>query len=136
VDFDDGDRSAEAERLLELCYRLSALVADEYAVVDTTAVVQDNIYGADVAAWIDSLPAGPVRLVVRPGSRIDPRELRLWLDTVTRRASQPARPSRRSTNDDDLPISTYPCPPDTRTGARTAVSVIHRRPGCARERTS
>jgi hypothetical protein len=31
VHFDDADRQAEARRFLELRYRLSALVADEYA---------------------------------------------------------------------------------------------------------
>src|SRR5688500_14035171 len=51
-----GDRDeTEARRLLELRYRLSAVVADEYAAAGLTTVVQDNIYGADVVAWIDRI---------------------------------------------------------------------------------
>ena len=55
---------AEARRLLDVRYRLSALVADEYAAAGLTTVVQDNIYGADVEAWIDRVRARPVHLVV------------------------------------------------------------------------
>jgi cytidylate kinase len=63
VHFDDDDRQ-EARRLLELRYRLSAVVADEYAVEGFTTVVQDNIYGADVVAWLGSIRARPLHLVV------------------------------------------------------------------------
>lgn len=55
---------AEARRLLELRYRLSAIVADEYAAAGLTTVVQDNIYGPDVETWIDRIRARPVHLVV------------------------------------------------------------------------
>lgn len=61
--FDGGDH-AEARRLLELRYHLSAMVADEYAAAGFTAVVQDNIYGADVVRWIETVRARPVHLVV------------------------------------------------------------------------
>lgn len=60
----DAERRAEARRLLELRYRLSALVADEYAAAGFTAVVQDNIYGTDVVQWIDRIHATPAHLVV------------------------------------------------------------------------
>lgn len=60
-----GDpRSAEARRLLDLRYRLSALTADEYGAAGFTTVVQDNIFGADVARWLQSLRSRPRRLVV------------------------------------------------------------------------
>ena len=64
VHFDDAQRGAEARRLLELRYRLSTVVADEYAAAGFTAVVQDNIYGADVVHWVDRIGARPVHLVV------------------------------------------------------------------------
>lgn len=60
--FDPDD--PEWRRQLELRYRLSALVAAEYAGAGFTAVVQDNIYGADVVAWIERAGSGPVHLVV------------------------------------------------------------------------
>jgi chloramphenicol 3-O-phosphotransferase len=63
VHFDDADH-AEARRLLDLRYRLSALVADEYAAAGFTTVVQDNIYGNDVVQWLRSVRARPLRLVV------------------------------------------------------------------------
>lgn len=52
VHFDDADRAEEARRLLDLRYRLSALVADEYASAGFTTVIQDNIYGKDVETWL------------------------------------------------------------------------------------
>lgn len=62
ADFDPDDPAWR--RQLELRYRLSALVAAEYASGGVTAVVQDNIYGPDVVTWIDRAGAGPVHLVV------------------------------------------------------------------------
>lgn len=60
-----GDaRADEARRLLDLRYRLAALTADEYCRAGFTTVVQDNIFGTDVARWLDSLSARPRRLVV------------------------------------------------------------------------
>src|SRR5688572_26436007 len=44
----DGADEAEARRLLELRYRLSAMVAAEYADAGFVTVVQDNVYGPDV----------------------------------------------------------------------------------------
>ncbi len=41
----DGVDTDEARRLLELRYKLSTLVADEYASAGFPKVVQDNIYG-------------------------------------------------------------------------------------------
>lgn len=60
----DADREAEARRLLDLRYRLSALVADEYCLAGFTAVAQDNIYGEDVIAWLDRVKGRPRHLVV------------------------------------------------------------------------
>lgn len=60
---DDNDE-AEARRLLDLRYRLSATVADEYAAAGFTTIVQDNIYGPDVERWLDSVRARPLHLVV------------------------------------------------------------------------
>jgi adenylylsulfate kinase-like enzyme len=61
--FDDPDR-AEARRLLDLRYKLSAMVADKYAAAGLTVVVQDTIYSTDVVTWINGLRARPVHLVV------------------------------------------------------------------------
>ena len=64
VPFDDPGQHAEARRHLGLRYRLSALVADEYAAAGFTTVVQDNIYGEDVVTWTRRITARPVHLVV------------------------------------------------------------------------
>jgi AAA domain len=60
----DDARADEARRLLDLRYRLSALVADEYCAAGFCTVVQDNIYGPDVSRWLRSLSARPRHLVV------------------------------------------------------------------------
>jgi len=63
--------ATEARRLLDLRYRLSATVADEYAAAGFTAVVQDNIYGQDVACWLGRITARPRHLVVlRPSVEV------------------------------------------------------------------
>jgi AAA domain len=60
-----GDaRTAEARRLLDLRYRLSAMAADEYCRAGFATVVQDNIFGADVTRWLESVTARPRYLVV------------------------------------------------------------------------
>jgi hypothetical protein len=59
-----GGDDDEGRRLLGLRYRLSSLAADEYAGVGFTTVVQDNIYGPDVEAWLDRIAARPRHLVV------------------------------------------------------------------------
>ncbi len=64
VPFDDPQRAAEARRLLDLRYRLSAMVADEYAAAGFGVVVQDNIYGRDVERWLDRVRARPRHLLV------------------------------------------------------------------------
>jgi cytidylate kinase len=63
VHHDDADRS-QARRHLELRYRLSAMAADEYCASGFSTVVQDNIYGPDVVAWLGSVRARPRHLVV------------------------------------------------------------------------
>ena len=71
VHFDDRQQAEEARRLLDLRYRLSALVADEYAAAGFTTVVQDNIYGPDVEAWLARIRARPTHLVVlRPPVKV------------------------------------------------------------------
>jgi adenylylsulfate kinase-like enzyme len=71
VHFDDRERAAEARRLLELRYDMSALVADRYAQAGFTCVVQDNIYGDDVTRWLESVTARPLHLVVlRPAVEV------------------------------------------------------------------
>jgi adenylylsulfate kinase-like enzyme len=64
VHFDDTEQAGEARRLLDLRYRLSAAVADEYSAAGFTTVVQDNIYGHDVERWLKSIAARPLHLVV------------------------------------------------------------------------
>ncbi len=62
---------AEARRLLDLRYRLSSTVADEYAVAGFTTVVQDNIYGVDVERWLERITTRPRHLVVlRPSVEV------------------------------------------------------------------
>jgi hypothetical protein len=55
---------AEARRLLDLRYRLSAQSANEYCAAGFTTVVQDNIFGQDVPQWLDRATGRPRRLVV------------------------------------------------------------------------
>lgn len=64
VDADAADARAEAHRLLELRYRPSSMVADEYAAAGFTCVVQDNIYGDAVRRWLDRVVSRPRHLVV------------------------------------------------------------------------
>ena len=75
VHFDDVERKDDARRHLQLRYRLAATVADGYAAEGFTCVVQDNIYGADVAAWFANLQTASRHLVV----------LRPSVEVVTRR---------------------------------------------------
>lgn len=49
--------------MLDLRYRLSSMVAAEYTAAGFTTVVQDNIYGPDVEAWLGRV-SGPKHLVV------------------------------------------------------------------------
>jgi cytidylate kinase len=64
VHFDDETQRAEARRLLDLRYRLSAIVAAEYAGAGFTAIVQDNIYGDDVSRWLGRVAPHRTHLVV------------------------------------------------------------------------
>jgi hypothetical protein len=60
-----GDEpAAEARRLLELRYRLSAQSANEYCAAGFTTVVQDNIFGPDVSRWLATATGRPRHLVV------------------------------------------------------------------------
>jgi len=67
----DREQPEVARRLLELRYRLSAVVADEYCAEGFTTVVQDNIFGDDVVSWLRRLDARPRHLVVlRPAVEV------------------------------------------------------------------
>jgi cytidylate kinase len=71
VHFDDREQPAEARRLLDLRYRLSAIVADEYASAGFGVVVQDNMYGTDVVRWLETITSRPRHLVVlRPSVEV------------------------------------------------------------------
>ena len=59
-----SEDSEEARRLLDLRYRLSALAANEYCDAGFTTVVQDNLYGDDVPAWLRRVTVRPRHLVV------------------------------------------------------------------------
>lgn len=70
VHFGDDD-SDEARRLLDLRYRLSAQVADEYCASGFSTVVQDNIFGEDVVTWLRAVATRPRYLVVlRPSTEV------------------------------------------------------------------
>jgi chloramphenicol 3-O-phosphotransferase len=63
----EGGAAMDAE--LRLRYRLSAMVADEYARNGYTAVVQDVLFGPDLAdyvGWVQSRPLAVVVLAPRP----------------------------------------------------------------------
>ena len=55
---------AEARRLLDLRYHLSALAATEYCRAGFATVVQGNIFGEDVRTWLQAVPVRPRHLVV------------------------------------------------------------------------
>ncbi|HVM10524.1 MAG TPA: AAA family ATPase [Acidimicrobiales bacterium] len=58
-----GD-DAEARRLLDLRYGLSAHAANAYAGAGFTTVAQDTIYGDDVVVWLEAITTRPRHLVV------------------------------------------------------------------------
>lgn len=58
------EETAEARSQLELRYRLSALVADEYTRHGWTAVVQDLILGEDLSRYVTRLHTRPLYVVV------------------------------------------------------------------------
>ncbi|QNE74089.1 AAA family ATPase [Streptomyces finlayi] len=58
------EKTAEARAQLELRYRLSALVADEYADHGWTAVVQDIVLGEDLDGYVARVRTRPLYVVV------------------------------------------------------------------------
>ena len=123
VHFDDIERGDEARRLLDLRYRLSAVVADEYAAAGFTTVVQDNIYGADVVSWLGSIQQRPLHLVV----------LRPSVSTVIARHEHRRRASGKvayrgdfSAADNDAQLATTPTDIGLwlDTSAQTAVETV------------
>lgn len=62
------DLSDESVRQLRLRYRLSALVADEYADAGFTAVVQDIALGDDLPAWVAMFRHPPQVVVLAPSA--------------------------------------------------------------------
>ena len=105
VHYDDAERKEDARRHLELRYRLAASVADEYAAEGFTCVVQDNIYGADVADWFRRLQAQPRHLVVlRPSVEAVVRRH----DERRRRTGKVAYTSTYTPEHNDADIATIP----------------------------
>ncbi|WP_369169715.1 AAA family ATPase [Streptomyces sp. R28] len=67
VEYEPGDEEAqggEGEAQLRLRYRLSAATADAYAEAGFTAVVQDVVLGADLAAYVRLVRTRPLYVVV------------------------------------------------------------------------
>ncbi|GAA4073897.1 AAA family ATPase [Streptomyces shaanxiensis] len=60
----DGDGDDEGEAQLRLRYRLSAAAADAYAEAGFTAIVQDVVLGADLAAYVQLVRTRPLYVVV------------------------------------------------------------------------
>jgi adenylylsulfate kinase-like enzyme len=58
------EETAEARAQLELRYRLSAMVADEYARHGWTAVVQDIMLGGDLGRYVARVRTRPLYVVV------------------------------------------------------------------------
>jgi cytidylate kinase len=58
------EETAEARAQLELRYRLSALVSDEYAQHGWTAVVQDVVLGEDLSRYVARVRTRPLYVVV------------------------------------------------------------------------
>lgn len=50
--------------MLNLRYQLSAHAADQYCAAGFTTIVQDNIYGHDVTAWLGQVHTRPRHLLV------------------------------------------------------------------------
>jgi len=74
---------AEARRLLDLRYELSADTASAYCAAGFTTVVQDNIYGSDVEHWLARVDAHAKHLVVlRPSvAVVEARDAQRTRDT-------------------------------------------------------
>ncbi|NYI76380.1 AAA family ATPase [Nocardioides panzhihuensis] len=58
------DADEEAVNQLRLRYRLSAMVADEYAAAGLTAVVQDIVLGDELRTYTESVRTRPLYVVV------------------------------------------------------------------------
>ena len=75
VHFDDAARQADARRMLDLRYRLSAQAALTYAAAGFVCVVQDNIYGEDVSRWLAQVSAAQVPAAQVPAAEISAAEV-------------------------------------------------------------
>ncbi|MGW6906577.1 AAA family ATPase [Streptomyces sp. NPDC054940] len=64
VEDDEGGDGGEGEAQLRLRYRLSAATADAYAEAGFTAVVQDVVLGAELAAYVQLVRTRPLHVVV------------------------------------------------------------------------
>ncbi|MDX2540353.1 AAA family ATPase [Streptomyces sp. WI04-05B] len=58
------EETAEARAQLDLRYRLSALVADEYVRDGWTAIVQDVVLGGDLSRYVARVRTSPLYVVV------------------------------------------------------------------------
>ncbi|MDF3147636.1 MULTISPECIES: AAA family ATPase [unclassified Streptomyces] len=73
VEYEPGAGEAqggEGEAQLRLRYRLSAATADAYAAAGFTAVVQDVVLGADLAAYVRLVRTRPLYVVVLAPSAV------------------------------------------------------------------
>ena len=64
LDASVGPRQGRGQEAPRSPYRLWALVATEYCQAGFTTIVQDNIFGDDVMAWIEAVNVRPRHLVV------------------------------------------------------------------------
>ena len=125
----DQDKE-EARRLLNLRYRLSALVATEYCEAGFTTIVQDSIFGEDVVTWLQAVTVRPRHLVV-----LRPR-VAVVLDRDLARQRQHGKVAYRSGETDAHQLDTLlaTTPPvglwldtSTQAPAETVQSILERR---------
>lgn len=65
-----GEADDEARRQLELRYRNGANLARSFVEAGFVAVHADNVYGADVASWLDWVAVPASVVVLRPDPRV------------------------------------------------------------------
>ena len=130
-----GDaRADEARRLLDLRYRLSALAADQYCGAGFDTVVQDNIFGEDVAAWLRAVAGRPRHLVVLRPSAAAVRDREQARKAATGKVAY--RPGEFSIEDLDGFLGKTPgiglwLDTSAQTAAETVAEILRRQPEAA-----
>jgi hypothetical protein len=125
---------AESRKLLDLRYRLSALVAAEYCEAGFTTVVQDNIFGEDIRTWLQAVPVRPRHLVVlRPGVAVVIERDRARYRDVGKVAYRPETPDAHQL---DTLLATSPriglwLDTSTQTAMETVRTILERQPEAA-----